>query len=278
MKKKSIILALVLILLIITLHQLIVTSNYSSAQVIDRKIIYVDDEGADYTSIQDAIDNASDGDTVFVFSGVYYENVIINKSINLIGEDKSTTIIDGSKKDSVIILSPSSNYVNLTGFTIQNSGFQMYRAGVDVNSDYNTIAGNIIKNCNHGIALDLWGHNCKVYDNTFENNVFGLVVYSVFPNNNVIYHNNFIDNSVNAYDNSNSMWEYLGEGNYWSDYTGFDSDGDGIGDTPYNVTGGSAQDHYPLMEPYETPGFEFVLVFVAFALVLILFRKKQRLG
>jgi len=45
--------------------------------------------------IQDLIDNASDGDTIYIPSGIYYENIIINKAINLIGEDKDTTIIDG---------------------------------------------------------------------------------------------------------------------------------------------------------------------------------------
>ena len=56
---------------------------------------YVDDDGTvEYTSIQDAIDNASDGDTIFVYNGIYEEESFsINKSINLIGEDKENTII-----------------------------------------------------------------------------------------------------------------------------------------------------------------------------------------
>ena len=58
--------------------------------------LYVGGSGPNnYTKIQDAVDNASDGDTVYVFNGTYYENVFIGRSINLIGENKDTTIIDG---------------------------------------------------------------------------------------------------------------------------------------------------------------------------------------
>ncbi|GAH12836.1 unnamed protein product, partial [marine sediment metagenome] len=60
--------------------------------------LYVGGSGAgNYTKIQDAIDDANDGDTVFVFddSSPYYENVMVDKSISLIGENKETTIIDG---------------------------------------------------------------------------------------------------------------------------------------------------------------------------------------
>ena len=58
--------------------------------------LYVGGNGTgNYSKIQDAIDNASDGDTVYVYddSSPYYENVVLNKSINLIGEDKNSTVI-----------------------------------------------------------------------------------------------------------------------------------------------------------------------------------------
>ena len=56
-------------------------------------ILYVGGSGpGNYSKIQDAIDNASDGDTVFVFndSSPYNENIIVNKQISLIGEDLSS--------------------------------------------------------------------------------------------------------------------------------------------------------------------------------------------
>lgn len=59
------------------------------------KTLYVGGNGSNnYTTIQDAIDNASYGDTIFVYNGTYYENVVIHKSIKLMGENKSTMIID----------------------------------------------------------------------------------------------------------------------------------------------------------------------------------------
>ena len=54
-----------------------------------------DDGGADHTRIQDAIDNATGGDTIRVFNGTYYENVVVDKPVSLIGNDSVNTTIDG---------------------------------------------------------------------------------------------------------------------------------------------------------------------------------------
>jgi nitrous oxidase accessory protein NosD len=83
--------------------------------------IYVDD---DYTvedathkmTIQAAVDAANFGDTVFVYSGNYAENVFIDKTINLTGEEKNDTVINGGlNADSVTIFA---SWVNVSGFTI----------------------------------------------------------------------------------------------------------------------------------------------------------------
>ena len=65
--------------------------------------IYVDCNGhGNYTTIQGAIDNANTGDIIYVWAGTYNENVLVNKSVNLIGNGSAVTIIDGGKNGSVI--------------------------------------------------------------------------------------------------------------------------------------------------------------------------------
>ena len=68
---------------------------------------------------------------------------------------------------------------------------------------------------------------------------------------NTVYHNSFIDNHMQAFDSGFNIWDngYPSGGNYWSNYTGKDANHDGIGDTPYNVRGGTSQDRYPLIHP-----------------------------
>jgi pectin methylesterase-like acyl-CoA thioesterase len=79
---------------------------HTSKTSLDGDILYVGGSGeGNYTKIQDAIDNASDGDTVFVYddSSPYIEHIVVNKSIALIGEDKNSTTIDGSNESEIVI-------------------------------------------------------------------------------------------------------------------------------------------------------------------------------
>jgi hypothetical protein len=79
-----------------------------------------------YTRIQDAIDNASDGDSIKVYPGIYYENqIIINKALQIHGAEWATTIIDGSDAllASVGLVRIISNGdVTFQGFTVRNAG------------------------------------------------------------------------------------------------------------------------------------------------------------
>lgn len=83
-------------------------------------IVDDDDPAADFSSIQAAINAATLGDTVYVRSGHYYEHVLINKHVKLLGENKTSTIIDGNFTGDVVIV--AANNVEICGFTIQNSG------------------------------------------------------------------------------------------------------------------------------------------------------------
>ncbi len=118
--------------------------------------LYVGGSGpGNYTRIQDAIDNASDGDTIYVYVGLYVESILINHSIDLIGEDKNTTIIDGNDTFSVNTITIDTDNVSVSNFTIQNGGSD----GVEIFSCNNTISNNIITRNGYGVSL--FGHAIK---------------------------------------------------------------------------------------------------------------------
>jgi parallel beta-helix repeat protein len=143
-----------------------------------------------YTKIQDAIDNASKGDTVFVFddSSPYYENIVINKTINLIGEDKETTIIDGGGIKYVISVLADS--VNITGFWVQNSIWPY--AGFDIYSTKNTIYENYISNHEFSGISVRNSSNLISRNDIFDN--YNNGIYALFNSNITISENVFLNN------------------------------------------------------------------------------------
>lgn len=164
-------------------------------------IIYVDDDGsADYNKIQDAINNASNGDTIFVYNGTYFENIFINKSITLIGENKTETIIDGNRLDNVVNIAVED--VSISGFTITNSSRQdWFHAGIRLTSSDNSIHENIIKDNMQGIFGKL------VTDITiYENEFFGdSITFSLYdqgsreaPYDDKYFTHDIYDNTVNG--------------------------------------------------------------------------------
>jgi parallel beta-helix repeat protein len=104
--------------------------------------------GADFTGIQDAINNASDGDTILVYSGIYYENVVVDKSVTLKGI--GYPVVDANGSDSAITL--TADGITLVGFNATNSS-SLFDVGINVTSNYNAITGNNVNNNKHGIDL-----------------------------------------------------------------------------------------------------------------------------
>jgi len=165
--------------------------------------IYVDDDfnestpgwGIDhFDKIQDGIDNANSNDTVFVFNGMYYENVVVNKKINLIGEDKNGTIIDGSNTGKVVSITTSNVYID--GFTIRNSGYFSKDSGIYVGSYDNTISNNIFRDDTEGIYL--WDSKfTTILENTIMDCDFGIYLFNSEYNS--INDNVITENRVGIY-------------------------------------------------------------------------------
>jgi parallel beta-helix repeat protein len=194
----------------------------------------------DFPTIQDAINNSADGDTIHVLDGPYFEHVIVNKTVTLIGEGVDSIRLDGSGTGTVLNI--TADNVIVTGFTIRNSGSDALESGV----------------CLFNVS------GCNLLESNIAANHIGVRLRNA--SNSLIYHNNFIDNTIQVYveqsDHSN-FWDvdYPEGGNYWSDYSGLDDftgpdqdqpGSDGIGDTHYLIDEDNVDD-YPLMVLWGTP-------------------------
>jgi len=229
-----------------------IVTNFQICKLADAEILYVGGGGeGNYSIIQNAIKYSSAGDIIYVYNGTYYEDIEVNKPISIIGEDKESTIIKG--KNSLNLVKIKAQWINITGFTIRNgitSGIL-----IENTSNCSIFNNNIVYN---GIGINvISSRSINFFNNTISNNsVFGINIRSIQIDNhmstdNTIFHNNFINNFKNVYDEGiNTNWSNISEGNYYDDYNGLDKNNDGIGDEPYLILGGDNRDDYPLMMPY----------------------------
>jgi len=149
--------------------------------------------------------------------------------------------------------SPSSDAIQLyhsSNNTIINNQISRAQSNAIILWDMsknNVLQANVIDSSYNGIGLHYSSDN-----NTIANNEVGRIgswtIVLEESNENVAYHNSFLDPIIETYDDGMNYWNLEGHGNYWGDYEGQDIDGDGIGDAPYHILPRGTDD-FPLMNP-----------------------------
>ena len=188
-----------------------------------------------------------EGGYAYINSGIRILSSHVTVDQNVIVNNTYGIYIENGENNQII-----SNHIFDNGKGIRISGFNNTIANNNITNNNQNYTTNItlMGENNFGIYLVAANDN-NITGNTISNHLGKGIKLSLLSLNNTIYKNNFIDNAVNAFDDSNNSWDNGKFGNYWSDYTGKDKNEDKIGDTPYLIPGGNNKDNHPLMEPYK---------------------------
>ena len=143
-------------------------------------------------------------------------------------------------------------------------------------SEFCEFSGNILDNNNMSIYLMTENYKNIFTENTIQNSEeFGVFIEDSLNSDNLFYKNYFYLNNISAFDNGTlNYWDNGEIGNFWDDYDGVDADRDGIGDTPYNITGSAnSVDNYPIVpleEKAEAPPMLFYWIALGFLAIIII--------
>ena len=166
---------------------------------------------------------------------------------------ENVTINANSYNFGILINNSNNIYFKIRNCTIRNSALGNLNAGIRLeNSDNGTLINNTCSDNNENGILMLNCVNMTITDNTIENNTqYGVYINNSNCENNTIYNNRFIQNGINARDDSDldkNNWNTTYIGNYWYNYSGIDANDDNIGDSPHTFIAGSAgsEDKLPI--------------------------------
>jgi len=260
------------------------TDNIFEEIVVERDNIVVD--GAGYT-VQGIGRGIGRGISLYGRSNVTIKNMEIKSfGCSIYLRDSSNTSISGNKitNNWCSIYLDSSSYNNIVGNNLTNNDDNIFLqssqytsisgnkitnnlAGIKAHyhSSYNSISNNhITNNWFVGISISYSSDN-SISGNNITNNVYdGIDLWE--SSNNSIYHNNLINNTSQVITDSVNTWDkgYPSGGNYWSNYTGFDLDYDGIGDAWHEIDENNT-DHYPLMGMFSSfnTSYDYAVNFIS---------------
>ncbi len=211
---------------------------------------------------ENGINMSSNGNTIIdntitsnILYGIYVEfsddnkimgNTIVSNDFGIYLRASSKNHVNdnkiGNNNYTGIYIESQSNSNFINNNTITTNRF--YGVTLD-NSANNIIRNNQISNNDAGIGLSEGSSGNVISGNTISNNtIYGFDIFQ--SSDNTFYQNNIVNNKVQVtLDAATNTWDNGAEGNYWSDYNGTDSNGDGIGETSYQGI-----DNYPLIDPW----------------------------
>ena len=223
------------------------TNPQSDTDVPENIVVYVDDDNTSgiengsmanpFNTIQEGVDFAGPGDTVSISSGIYHENIVIGKKINLIGDDPGQTIIDGGGASLPAVRCTNVQGVTIEGFYITNSpasglrcenstiilkrnlisGNQQHGVFIDTNSTLTANNDVIFGNGQDGIRLD--GSSGTIYNNTIVSNTGAGISCGIGANIKIM--NNIVtNNSGYGISCSNQSPPHIAYNNVYSNTSG----------------------------------------------------------
>ena len=161
--------------------------------------IYVPD---DYRTIQQAVNNATEGDVIIMRAGTYVENLNVNKRLTIRSENGFDSTIVRAEDRFEDVFEVTADYVNISGFTVEGA---RSKAGISLKADYCNISNNHCSNNADGIFLSRSNSNC-ISNNKCSNNDAGIRLDD--SNNNSIANNACSNNSDGIslwYSNNNNL-------------------------------------------------------------------------
>ncbi|UCE38551.1 MAG: Ig-like domain-containing protein [Thermoplasmata archaeon] len=182
-------------------------------------------------------------------SNIYNNTIISNIYGIILSNIKSHAIYSNNiscNKEGVWLRQSTSNSIRYNNIT-NNNGTGI---NLTLSSSNNIIENNnITSNNKSGILIIEDSNDNIIFRNNISHNA-GIGLNIIDASGNQIHHNNFVNNTQNAYDSTIALndWDDGAEGNFWSDYLGSDDNGDGFGEDPYVIPGGGSRDWHPFIQ------------------------------
>ena len=158
------------------------------------------------TPIQDAVDGAGEGDSIYVHAGTYIENVNVDKRLTLIGEGADVVTVRAADAGDHVF-EVTADWVNISGFTVTGATDD-WTAGIHLyNADHCSVSENNVSNNRDGVHMGCYSNNNTLQNNTADSNDYGICIDD--SSNNTLQSNTMSGNTYNFDVSSHSLSHYI---------------------------------------------------------------------